>query len=87
MSHVKSFEINKFSGYLSRINGVLKVHRGKMHEYMGIDLDRSEKLMVNVSMIIYIDNVLQKLPKNMGATESTLDSDQLFKVCNEKNSI
>ena len=51
VSHVKSFETNKFSGYLSIIYGRLTVNRGKVHDYLVIDLDYSKQVTVKVSMI------------------------------------
>ena len=36
VSHVNSFEITKFAGYLSIIYGGLMVHRGNVHEYLGM---------------------------------------------------
>ena len=39
VSHVDSFEITKFSGYLSTIYGELTVHRGKRHDYLVMYLD------------------------------------------------
>ena len=58
MSHVDSFEITKFAGYLSRIYGRITVYRIKVHEYLGIDLDYSKQGTVKVSMIKYLDSVL-----------------------------
>ena len=51
VSHLNSFEVTKFAVYLSSIYWGLIVHRGKVHEYLGIDLNYSEKLKVKLSMI------------------------------------
>ena len=37
VSHVDSFEITNFSGYLSSIYGGLTVNRGRVHHYLGIN--------------------------------------------------
>ena len=40
VSHKDSFEITKFACWLSEIYGEdLTVHRGKVHDYLGMDLD------------------------------------------------
>ena len=49
--HVYSFETTKFAGYLSSIYGVLTVHRGKLHYYLGMDLNYIEQGTVKFSMI------------------------------------
>ena len=52
MSHEEPFEATKFSEYLSTIYGKkLKVHKGKVHDYIGKDLDYSEIRLVNFLMI------------------------------------
>ena len=38
VSYVDIFEINKFAGFLPSIYGGLTVHRGKLHDYLGMDL-------------------------------------------------
>ena len=41
--HKDPYQITKFSSYLSRIYGEkLAVKQGKVHEYLGMDLDSSE---------------------------------------------
>ena len=59
VSHVDSFEIAKLSGYLPRIYEGLMVRRGKVHEYLGMDLNYSKKGTVKVSMIKFLGSVLQ----------------------------
>jgi len=52
VSHMKTLEITKFACYLSQIYGPkLAVKRRKIHDYLGMDLDYSEKGKVKVSMI------------------------------------
>jgi hypothetical protein len=43
VSHVDAFELTKFASYLSTIYGGLAVHRGKKHDYLGTDLDYSDR--------------------------------------------
>ena len=52
VSHVNPFEITLFACYLSRIYGnKLVVYRGKVHDYLGINVDISEKGKVKIDMI------------------------------------
>ena len=65
VSHEDPFEITKFAHFLSKIYGQkLVVHRGKYHDYLGMDLDYSHKGEVNISMIKYLKKVLGVLLKN-----------------------
>ena len=43
VSHVYSFEITKFAGYLSSIYGGLTVHRGKVNDHLVMDLEYIEQ--------------------------------------------
>jgi hypothetical protein len=54
ISHVDPFQVMKFCQYLASINGNgLVVHRGKVHDYLGMDLKFALDGIVQVSMIIY----------------------------------
>ena len=59
VSQVNRFEITKFSGYMSSIYGGLTSHRGKVNEYLGMNLNYRKQVTVKVSMIKYLDSVLQ----------------------------
>ena len=83
LSHVKSFEITKFAGYLSSIYGGITVHRGKVNDFLGMDLDYIEQATVKLSMIKYLDSVLQEFPEHFGMTAVTPEFDYLFNVRNE----
>ena len=60
------FEVTKFAQYLSKIYwNKLKVHRGKIYYCPGIYLDYSETGMIKVSIIKYLQNVLEKFPEEL----------------------
>ena len=59
VSHADSFEFTKLSGYPSSTYGGLSVHRGEIHDYLGINLNYSKQVTVKVSMIKYLYSVLQ----------------------------
>ena len=51
VSHINSFETNKFSGYLSSIYGWLAVNMGNVHDYLGMDTEYRYHGTVKVYMI------------------------------------
>ena len=51
VSHIDSFEITNFSGYMSSIYGVIKLHRGNVHDYLGMYLDYNKQGTVDISII------------------------------------
>ena len=54
VSHKNPFKITKFATYLVSIYGEkLSVKRGKVHDYLGMDLDYSKKGAVKVPMSKY----------------------------------
>ena len=59
MSHKKPFEVNKFVQYLFTVYGnKLKVHRGKIRDYLGMDLGYSDTGVVKVLMVKYLQKVI-----------------------------
>ena len=55
-------------------------HRGKVHDYLGIDFDYSETGNFKVSMIKYLDNVLKEFPEVLTGSAATPAAGHLFKV-------
>ena len=82
VSHVNSFEITNFAGYLSSIYGLLTVHRVKLHEYFSMYLYYIEQVTLKLSMIKYLDSVLQEVPYHLGKITATLEANHLFTVQN-----
>ena len=63
ISHEKEDEVTKFILDLAKFYGnKISVHRGKVHSYLGTDLDYSEKGMVKISMIRYLQKILTSFP-------------------------
>ena len=62
VSHANSFDVTTFLEYLSSINEGLTVHRGKVHSYLVIELDYIKQVKLRLSMIKYLDIVLQESP-------------------------
>ena len=61
VSHKRDFDITRFADYLISIYEGLSSIRGKVHDYLGMNLDFSDKLNLQVSMIQYLINVLKEL--------------------------
>ena len=53
----------KFSQYLLTIyREKIKVHRGKIYDYLGTDLDSSETGVVKFLMVKYLKKVVDEFP-------------------------
>ena len=47
----------------------VKVHRGKVHDYLGMNFDYSEKGKVKIDMISYVKDMLEEFPKKLQENE------------------
>ena len=60
LSHMYPFEITLFACYLSSIYGnKLVVHRGKVHDYLGINFDFYEKGKAKIDMMPLLENIFE----------------------------
>ena len=67
-------EITKFILYLGKLYGnKITVNQGDVHNYLGMDLDSSEKSkgIVKISMINYVEKILQDFPEQIKSTSSS----------------
>ena len=80
MSHKDPFEVTRLCAYLNDIYPGLVVHRGKVHDYLGMTLDLSKKGKLEVSMIPYLIGVLRNFPEELGAATASPASEHLFQV-------
>ena len=62
VSHKSEFDITRFAYYLISIYGGLPSIPGKVNDYLGMNLDFSDKGQLQVSMIPYLINVLMEFP-------------------------
>ena len=58
----------------------MTVHRGKRHNYLGIDLDYSSPGKVKISMIKYLHKIIQGFPEVIKGGAATPAADHLFQV-------
>ena len=61
-------------------HGEVTIHRGKIHDYLGMQLDYSVKGKVKVGMIEYVSEMLKHFPQTFKENEvaTTPASDALF---------
>ena len=75
-------EITKFANYLTVIYGdKLTVYRGKVHNYLGMDLDYTRKDNVGIGMIKYLSSMFTSFSEDLGVAEAaTPAAEHIFKV-------
>ena len=84
-SHKKSFVNTKFAMWLGTIHGQkLTVKRGKIHDYLGMDLDWSVGGKVTISMIKYVYKILKDFIEVIKKIAATPARDNLFQVRAQK---
>jgi hypothetical protein len=61
-------------------HGKVTTHRGKIHEYLGMELDYIEDGKVKIGMIKYVENMLKEFPMKFTSTDKTASpaGDSLF---------
>jgi hypothetical protein len=61
-------------------HGEVAIHRGKTHDYLGLEIDFSEKGKVKIGMTKYVESMLEVFPENIKSTDTALTpaSDGLF---------
>jgi hypothetical protein len=82
--HVDPFQITKFAAYLASIygNGAV-VHRGKVHDYFGMDLNFANEGVAQILMIMYTTKILTHFPEAITTSCATPAADHLFTVRDE----
>ena len=71
----------KFVEWMKTIYGEkLTVHRGKVHDYIGMDMNWSKDGKVTISMIKYLYQVLYEFIEEITKTSATPSADYLFKI-------
>jgi hypothetical protein len=64
----------------------LTVQRGLLHDYLGMTIDLSVKGKVMITMIDFIEKMLEEVPDNMNGDKHAPAQEHLFKV-NEEDAI
>ena len=86
ISHIEEDAITDFC---TRICGIFgngtKIARGKVHEYLGMDMDWNQDGTMIVSMIKYLQKVIDNFPEIIRSTAVTPASEHLFQMQDEKD--
>jgi hypothetical protein len=63
-----------------REHGEVTTHHGKIHKYLGIELDYTKDGIVKIGMIKYVENMLNEFPGKLRSTEKATSpaGDSLF---------
>jgi hypothetical protein len=82
-SHKDSKVNDQFDKWLNHKygdHGKVVSHRGKKHDYLGMELDYSEDGKVKIGMINYVENMLKDFPEKLKETDTskTPAGDDLF---------
>ena len=81
ISHKDSREVTKFIKHFGDIYGDrMTVHRGKVHDYLGMDLDFSSPKLLKIGMIKYIKKIHEDFPEEINSSSATPDANHLFDV-------
>ena len=56
------------------------MHRGLVHDYLGMDLDYSTKGKVGIGIIKYVDKILTGFLEELGASADMPAAEHLFQV-------
>jgi hypothetical protein len=90
ISHVRD-EVN--TNIINKINdefgkeSPLTITRGKIHDYLGMALDYSEKGKVKIKMLDYIDKIIADLPANMDGEAPSPTANHLFTVNDDQTKV
>ena len=81
ISHIEEDAITAFCTWICGIFGDgTKRSRGKVHEYLGIDMDWIQYVIMIASMIKYLQKVIDNFPEVVRNTAATPVSEHLFQV-------
>jgi hypothetical protein len=65
-------QFNKWLQHNYGAHGEVTIHRGKIHEYLGIEIDYSVKGEVKIGMIEYVENMLNNFPEKFKSTDTAI---------------
>lgn len=84
VSHIDLAQIQWFATEMKKVYGdKLTINTGKIHDYLGMMIDYSEKGKVQVSMIEFIKKTIAAFPEEIISKSETPAADYLFRVREE----
>ena len=85
VSHLDPAVNTQLIKHLAKIYGPgITVSRGKVHDYLGMDIDYTGDHNVKISMIKYLKKIFVSFPEEIRSTAETPAAEYLFKVADEK---
>ena len=63
----------------------LIIHKGKVHDYLGINIDYTRKDYVKFTMYNFIEDVLKEAVEDMNSTAVTPASNNMFEIDNKSD--
>ena len=83
-SHKKYFEVTKFAKNLSTIYiNKLRGNRGNIHDYLWMDLDYSQPVLGEVSIIKYPQHIMDEFTEELRGKSATTEADHIFQMIGE----
>ena len=81
ISHKDSLEVTKFLHHFGLIYGErMTVHCGKVHDYLGMDLDLSTANTLKIGMVKYIKKIHKDFPEDIKSEAAMPSEEHLFDV-------
>ena len=80
VSHVSPDELTGFGAWLKDKYGDCKEHRGKIHDYLGMELDYTQPGKVMIRMVPYIQETIDEFPEEIIGTKTTPAAEYLFRI-------
>eukprot|EP00957_Ditylum_brightwellii_P007802 590505-Ditylum_brightwellii.AAC.1 len=79
ISHIESNEVTKCIEHFKKIYGNrMTVYHGKVHEYLGMDLDFSSPKVLKIGRIKYIKMIHEEFPEEIKSVAATPTAEHLF---------
>eukprot|EP00957_Ditylum_brightwellii_P027273 2062365-Ditylum_brightwellii.AAC.1 len=81
---MESDDVTNYIEHFKKIySNRMTVHRGNVHEYLGMDLDFSSPKVLKIGMIKYIKKIHKELPEEIKSVAATPAAEHLFEVCED----
>ena len=58
----------------------MSIHRGKVYDYLGMDLDFSSNKILKIGMIKYLKKILEEFPEEIKSAAATPAAEHIFDV-------
>ena len=87
ISHVDATKVTAVIEWFKTIYGNVRVSRGKVHDYLGMNLDFSDKGKLKISMVPFLKKIIEDFPERITGSAATPATDRLFDVRDDSERI